>query len=108
MVRAQALQFLPEELLHGVPAADQVMGELGGDVHLIPEATLLQDLAQGRLAAGVDIGGVEIVDAALDGGQDLPFRLGHVDLAQLAGEAHTAEAQDGELISVSVGAVLHR
>jgi len=64
VVRAQTAQLLLKIGLHAVRPLDQIVGQFGGDVYLVADAVPFQDLAQGGLAAGVDIGRVKIVDAA--------------------------------------------
>ena len=107
MVGAEALQLLPEGLVDGLLAAHHVLGQLGGDVHTVPDAVFLQNAAQALLAAGVDVGGVEIVDAPVNGQQHLAGSLVIVDGGALFGKAHTAEAQLGDGVAVAVGTVLH-
>ena len=91
MIGAQALQFFIEELIQRVPAADEVMGQLGGDVHLMAQVVFLQNLPQGGLTTGVDVGGVKVIDARLNSAEDLPLRFGHVNAPGLAGKAHAAK-----------------
>ena len=107
VVRFQAAQLLGKILLHALRLLDQVVGELGGDVHLFPDAVAGEDLSQRRLAAVVDIGGVIVVHAGPVGLHDFLFRLVHVHLSAAEGETHAPVAQDGDGVSVSVGAVLH-
>ena len=83
------------------------MGKLGGNADLLAQTVFGQDLTQRCLAAGVDVGRVKIVDARLDGGQNESLGLFHVDAAHGLGEAHTAKAEDGERIALSVGTVVH-
>ena len=102
MVSAQAAQLLRKKLFQSIPVFDQIVGQLGGDEHPVPDLVSLQNLSQRRFAAGVDVGGVKIVHAAVDGSQNLPLCLCHVDDSSVFGKAHTAEAQNGQLVSVSV------
>ena len=101
-VGAQAAQLLAEGAVDGFGRAHHVLGQLGGDIHLVAALVLRQDPAQAVLAAGVDIGGVEIVDAQLHAAHDLGLRLGEVDAAALFAEAHAAVAQLGYLPAVFI------
>ena len=58
-----------------------------------------KDLSDGRFAAGIDIGGVEVVDAGSVGGHKLALGLIQVDVVAFSGKTHAAEAQDGQLVS---------
>lgn len=107
VIGAQPGKLLLKELFHALGAADEIMGQLGGDIHLVPQAVFLQDLAQGAFAAGIEIGGVKIIDAAVNGGQHLPFGLGKVDAHAAALPAHTAKAQNGKLVAVFVQTMIH-
>ena len=107
MVRPQALELLLEILFHALRLAQQIVGELCGNIYLVPNVVFLQNPAQRVLAAGVDVGGVEVVDSGPDGLHDLPLRLVQVDSAAALGEAHTAVAQNGNGISVFVVPVIH-
>ena len=108
MVRPKPGELLGEVFVDGRPAADQVLGQLGGNAHLVPDLVLFQRLAQACLAAGVDVGGVKVVDAKLDGPHQLPFRFLLVDGTVFLGKAHTAEAQSGDITAQPVLSVLHR
>ena len=81
--------------------------KLGGNVDLLPEAVLFQDLSQSRLAAGVDVGGVKIVDALLHRQTNLLPGGVHVDLSVFLGEPQAAESQHRQLVPVFVHTVLH-
>ena len=108
IVRAQALELLLEDPVRGRYALDHVLGQLGGHVDLLPDAVALQDLPQGGLAAGIDIGGVVVIDAAPVGGHQLPLGLVQVDAGPLPGKSHATVAQDGQFPSGSILSVLHR
>ena len=107
MVGAQPLQLLPEHFFQTGAALDQVVGQLGGDVHLFPQALGLQNPAQGRLGAGIDIGGVKVIHALLHRQSDLRPGGVHVDPSVFLGKAQTAEAQGRKLVSVFVQPILH-
>ena len=107
VVGAQAAQLLIEVLVQALPGLDEVVGQLGGDVHLVPQAVALQNGAQGGLTAGVDIGGIEVVDPGLDGGKQLLLRLVQIHAPRLLGKAHAPVAQHGHGIAVFVMAILH-
>ena len=92
VIGAKALQFLPEQLFQSIVAFDQVVGKLGGNVHLVPQTVFLQDLPHRSLAAGIDIGCIQVIYTAPDRLQQLLFRLLHINGPQLPGEAHTAIA----------------
>ena len=107
VVRPQTAQLLPENLFRALHGLDEVVGQLGGQTDLVPAAVPAEDLPHRRLAAGVDIGSVQVVHAAVDGRRYLPLRLVQVDAAPLAGEAHTAVAQEGDVPVFLVLPVLH-
>ena len=107
VVRPQPGELLVEILVDRGAAPDQVLGQFGGDADLVPDAVALQDLAQRRFTAGVDVGGVKVIDPGLEGGQDLLFGLVDVDAGALAAEAHAAVAEDREGVAVFVCPVLH-
>ena len=107
MVCAKPLQLLPEHLFQTGAALDQVVGQLGGDLHPVPEVLGLQNLAQRRLGAGVDVGSVKIVDALLHRQTDLRPGGIHVDLSVFLRKPQTAEAQHRQLVSIFVHTILH-
>ena len=107
MVRAEARQFLPEILLDGLLAAAQILGQLRGDLDLIPHLIALKDLAHRRFAVAVDVGGIVIVDPGIERRQHFLFGLIDIDLVSLLRKAHAAEAEDREFVSVFVFSVLH-
>ena len=107
MVGAQAAKLLLEQLFHIFLAFDQIMGQLGGNEHPIPRLIALQDLTQSRLAAGVDVSGIEIIHTALNGGHDLPFGFLFVDDSGLVRKAHAAEPQNRKPVSVFIASVMH-
>ena len=77
------------------------------DMYLFPESVLGQDLTQCSFAAGVDIGGIVIIDTGINGGQDLTLGFFHVDTSAALGETHAAKTQHGDVVAVFVLAVLH-
>ena len=107
VIRLQAGELLPEGFLHAGKAADHILGQLGGDIHLSADAVPLQHGSQQRFASGIDISGVIVIDARAESGHDLAFRLLQVNGAALPCETHAAIAQDGQLPAVSVFSVLH-
>ncbi len=110
VVRPEAAELLVEVAVDGRRAADEVLRELRGDVHAVADAVLLEDAAKQLLASRVDVGGVEVVDAQLDGAHDLALRRGVVDGGAGAGralEAHAPKAKERERLAVSVVAILH-
>ena len=109
MVGLQALQLLPEIPLRVPCLADIVLGKLRRDIDPVPEAVLLQERAEAHLAAGIDVGRVEIVDAAPDGKRHLLLRLLLVNAAAPARKAHASEAEGGKLLAaLRADSVLHR
>ena len=107
VVRAQTAQLLAEIAVQSRPVPDQVLGQLGGQVHLLPDAVSLEDLAHGGLAAGIDVGGVKVVDPGAVGGQQLPLRLLDIHAGALSGKAHAAVAKNAQFVAFSVLPVLH-
>ena len=107
VVRAQPLQLLLQVFLRGIDAFYEVMRELGGNVYLVPYPGALEDLPQSGLGPRVDVGGVVVVDAVSVGKQQLLLRLVQIYAAGFLRKAHAAVAQNGQLISVSVPAVIH-
>ena len=95
IVAAQAAQLLLKELFHLLHTFNQVMGQLGGDMHFFAQVILFQNLAQSRFTAGVNVGGIKIVHAAADGLQQLRLCGRHIDMTLLAGKTHTAVTQHG-------------
>ena len=68
----------------------------GRDFDLIAAVIRFQEAAQAGLAAGVGVGGVEVVDAQLQRALHLAVGLLLVDAAAAPREAHAAEAQRGQ------------
>ena len=108
MVSTQAAQLLIEKLIQTCGTLDQIMGQLGGDIDLVPQVILLQDLTQSRFAAAVDVGGVEVVDALLNGQLDFPFRFLHVDTTLLLRKPQAAKAQHRKRIAVFIQPIIHK
>ena len=107
MIGTQPFQFFPEQFFHPVPAADEIMGQLGSDLHLIAHAVLMKDLAQRTFAAGINVSGIKIVHAAANGVHDLSFCFFHIDASHLLGKTHAAKPQYGNGMAVFIHAVLH-
>ena len=107
VVRAQAREFFVEVLVDALRRLDEVLREFGRDADLIADTVALDDLAEARLAAGVEVGRVEVVHVCVNGSHDLGLGLVDIDVVALAGKAHTAESQQGDGLAASVGAVLH-
>ena len=107
IVRTQAGKFFPEGFLRAGETADHILGQLGGDIHLRPDAVALQNRSEEGLAAGIDIGRVIIIDARMKGGHDFLFRLFQIQSVSLFREAHAAETQNGQIPAVFILAVLH-
>ena len=83
------------------------MGQLGCNLYLLAQAVLFQNLTQSRFAAGVNIGGVIVIDTQTDGLQNFSFRFLHVNSSLLPGKTHAAKSQIGYGIAVFVIAVIH-
>ena len=91
--------------------------DLGGDHHLlVVDAEILQRLTEDRLAlaAGIDIGRVDEVDARVEGRADQLVRVLLLELADLAphvvrpAEGHGAEAKLGnEKAAMAKATILH-
>ena len=107
IIGPQAAQLLLEEFLQTRPAFDEIMGQFGGDVNILADIVFLQDLAQRRFTAAVDIGGVEIIDALTDRGHNLLFRCRHIDPVAVFLKTQAAEAQDGQGRAVFIHSVVH-
>ena len=105
---AQTGQFLLKGLLQPFFAGNQELGELGRDMDLFPDVVALEDLPDRRLAPGIDVGCIVIVDARPVGGHDLPLRLVDVDISPFCRKAHAAEAQDGKRGPVFIISIEHR
>ena len=107
VVCLQPAQFLGKIVLQILGPAHQILGQLGGDVHLVPHTRAVQNFSQRGLVARVNVCGVKIIDPRVNGGQHLLFGLVQVDARALAGEPHTAIAQNGQWFAVFVGSCLH-
>ena len=107
VVGPQPFQFLPEDLFDPLFRPDQVLGQLGGDLHLFPAVVLPQDPPQGLLTAGVHIGGIVVIHALLHRQHDLFLRFFEVDAAALSGKAHAPVAQLRNGLSVLIVPILH-
>ena len=107
IVRPQPLQLLPEALLNGFGGVDHVLGQFRGNPDLLPQAVALHNLPQAFLAAGVDVGGVKIVDAQFHGPEDFLFRLRRINRSPVPGKPHAAESQCGPVQAARAFTVLH-
>ena len=107
MVGAQARELLVEEAVQRFAGADHVLGQLGRDVDLVAQAVPRQDRPQGGFAAGIEVGGVEVVDPEANGLENLSLRLLYIHAAALAAEPHAAVAEDGEGLAIAIFSVLH-
>ena len=108
MVGSETAKLLGEELIETVVAFDKVVRQLCGDVHLVADVVAAEYLAERVLAAGVDVGGVVIVDTRVVCRQYLLFGLVNIDPARSGGKAHTAVAEGGEFVSVFIKPVFHK
>ena len=66
MIGAQARQLLVKCLVDGLHRPEHIVRELRCDPDFVPAVILVEHPAQQDFAARVDIGRVEIIDAALD------------------------------------------
>ena len=107
MVGLQPAQFLLKLLLRALDGTDQIMGQLGRQIDLVPAVVLRKDLSYCFLAARIDIGHVQIVDTMIDRVHHFLLRLVQIDLRSLLREAHTTVSEDRELISFPIFSVLH-
>ena len=107
VIRLKARKFLVEIPVDRAAALHEVLRELCGDTDPVPHIVAAQDLAERRFASGIDVGGVEIVDAGFDGRHDLLFRLIDIDAPCLRRKAHAPVAERREFLSVFVFPVLH-
>ena len=83
MIGFEPCKLLGKELVKPLTAADKVMRQLGGDIDLIANAVPFEDFTQSGFAAGVDIGGIKVIDPGADSGHDFALRFLHVDSAEL-------------------------
>ena len=107
MVGTQTAQFLGEIAFQIPGPADQILGQFGGDVDLVPAMVAGQDLPQGGFTARVDVRRIEVIHPIVDSGQNLLFGLVQVDACTLAGKAHAAVSQNRERLALFIVAVLH-
>ena len=100
MVRAQKTQLLLQKIVHVLRFVYQPYGKFRRQRDPVPVP--LDGAADELLALALVIGpgGVEIIDAAVEGGAHQPLGCGLVDSSPGGyGQAHTPEAQDRELLS---------
>ena len=107
MIGAQTGKFFTEGFVNGCGGAKEILGELGGNIHLVPAVVFLQNPTQAFLISRVNIGGVKVVDAFFNGKQDFFLCFFIIDAAAFPGESHTAIPQLGNGIAVSVRSVFH-
>ena len=100
--------FFREQLIQPIPTLDQVMGQPGGNIDLIPDAVFLKYLTDGSFTAGIDVDSIVVIHAVLKDRHDLLLRLFHIDLAHFLLETHTAEVKNGKLVSVFIQSVIQR
>ena len=92
VVRAEALELLVEIFVQVGSLLDEILRKLRGKSDFGAEVILLDDLSESVLRARINVCSVEVVDAELDGAQELRFRLLHVDRSALRGKTHTSES----------------
>ena len=108
VVRLEAPELLVEEGVEVLRLLHPVLGQLRGDVQLIPTAVFLYEPPQRLLAAGIGPGRVEVVHAQLQRPLELPVGLLLVDAAALARKPHAPEPQRRQLRPVPrIRPVLH-
>ena len=88
-------KFLIEILVQRSLVPYQVLRQFGGNTDLVPDPVALENLAQGRFAAGVDVCRVKIVHASPVGGHQLALGLLNVNPSAFAAETHAAVSEDG-------------
>ena len=106
-VGAQAGQLLGKAAVDARPGLDQVLGQLVGNVDLVPAAQATQRLAQGGLAAAVDVGGVKVVDAQAHRLADLRGDGVLVNAPAGFGKPQAAVSQRRKLCAGFVRTILH-
>ena len=92
-VRAQAAELLVEDAVEVRCGADGAVRQLGGDKDAVAQAQIGEHGAHAGLVARVEVGGVQVVDAALDGAGDDGAGLLRVGTARRAGKAHAPEGR---------------
>ena len=107
VVGAQAGQLLLKAFLCPRPGADEVLGQLVGQIDPVPAAQTAQGLPQGGLAARIDVGGVKVVDAQVHRLANLCGDGVLVDAAPRPGKPQAAVSQHRKLGAGFVGPVLH-
>ena len=108
VVRAQAAQLLFEDAVQVGRVSNGAVRKLGRNEHALAQAQLLERLPHAGLVARVEVGGIKIVDAPLDGAGDDLARLTRVGTAERPGKAHATEAERRDAVAISwVHAVLH-
>ena len=108
VVSLQTGQMLLKDLFHHLPGFDHVVGELGGDFDLVADIVAGQNFAHCNFTAGVNVGGIKVVDAGINGGQQLTLCFFQIDASVLALETHAAEAENGYVVAIFILAVLHK
>ena len=108
MVGAQPAQFLREVFFDGGFCADEVLGQLGSDIYLVPQPVALQNLTQSRFRAAVYIGRIKVVDPGIVRCQDFLLGFGNIDACAFFGKPHAAVAEYGQRGAVFIISVLHK
>src|SRR5574344_653504 len=85
----------------------KVMREFVRYIHLVANIVACENLAQGRLAAGIYVGSIEIIDPCLIRRHNLATGLVHVNRKTVLRETHTAESQCRYRVLIPVLAILH-
>ena len=108
VVGFQAFQLLLKDFFHAIHGLDQIMGQFCGNIYSVPALIPAQDLAHGGLAARINVGGIQIVDPARNGGHHLFFRLVDVNSAAFCGKPHASVAKNRDVVPLFVLPVLHK
>ena len=101
IIRLQARKLLIEKAVDHRRRFHQIIRQLRRDHDLFAAVIPRKDLAEGCFAARIDIGGIEIVHAVTDRGEDLALRLRQINAAGVLRKTHTSVSQNGYLFSVA-------
>ena len=107
IVSAQPCQLLVEILVQPLAVFDHILREFGRDIDLFPYVIPFKDFTDGGLAPGINICGVKVVDTGAVGSQDFLLGFFDIDTVSFSCETHTAEAEHGQIVPVSILPVEH-
>ena len=103
---AQSAQLFVKITIQCCPVSNQVLGELGCKIYLLPDMISFKNFPHSCFTSGVDVGRVKIINPCAISGKKLLFGLSHVNAAALFGKTHTAVTQNTQIISFSIFPVL--